>query len=55
MKSRNETSTRKCSDRTVWMVSFRRIGLNRVDIAGDLPRPAAAQRPLHVVQGEGPC
>jgi hypothetical protein len=39
MKSRNETSTRKCSDRAVWLLGFRLIGLNRVDIAGDMPRP----------------
>ena len=39
MKSRNQTSTRKCSERAVWMLSTVLIRLKRVDSAGDMPRP----------------
>jgi len=39
MKIRNHTSTRKCSDRAVWMLKIRLIPLKRVERAGDIPRP----------------
>ena len=39
MKTRNQTSTRKCSERAVWMLSSLLIRLKRVDSAGDMPRP----------------
>ena len=39
MNSRNQASTRKCSERAVWMLSTRLMRLNRVDSAGDMPRP----------------
>ncbi len=39
MKIRNQTSTRKCTDRAVWMLKTLLIRLNRVDSAGDIPRP----------------
>ena len=39
MKTRNQTSTRKCSDRAVWMLSTLLTRLNRVDSAGDMPEP----------------
>ena len=39
MKIRNQTSTRKCRDRAVWMLKIRLIRLKRVDSAGDMPRP----------------
>ena len=39
MKTRNQTSTRKCSDRAVWMLSTLLIRLKRVDSAGDMPSP----------------
>jgi hypothetical protein len=39
MKTRNQTSTRKCSERAVWMLNGLLIRLNRVDSAGDMPRP----------------
>ena len=39
MKNRNQTSTRKCRDRAVWMLSTRLIRLKRVDSAGDMPSP----------------
>ena len=39
MNNRNQTSTRKCSDRAVWMLSTVLIRLNRVDSAGDMPSP----------------
>ena len=39
MKNRNQTSTRKCSDRAVWMLSTWLIRLKRVDSAGDMPEP----------------
>ena len=39
MKTRNQTSTRKCRDRAVWMLSTRLIRLKRVDSAGDMPSP----------------
>lgn len=45
MKNRNETSTRKCSDQAVWMLSFRLIDLNRVDVAVDMPRPVMSASP----------
>ncbi len=31
--------TRKCGERAVWMLSTELIRLNRVDSAGDIPRP----------------
>ena len=39
MKTRNQTSTRKCSERAVWMLNSLLIRLKRVDSAGDMPRP----------------
>ena len=39
MKNRNQTRTRKCSDRATWMDSTRLTGLIRVDSAGDMPSP----------------
>ena len=39
MKTRNQTSTRKCSERAVWMLNTLLIRLKRVDSAGDMPRP----------------
>ncbi len=39
MKSKNQTSTRKCSERAVWMLSILLIRLKRVDSAGDMPSP----------------
>ncbi len=39
MNTRNQTSTRKCSERAVWMLSTLLIRLNRVDSAGDMPSP----------------
>ena len=39
MKNRNQTNTRKCSERAVWMLSTELIRLNRVDSAGDMPSP----------------
>ena len=39
MKNKNQTSTRKCRDRAVWMLSARLIRLKRVDSAGDMPSP----------------
>ena len=39
MNSRNHTSTRKCSDRAVWMLNTLLTRLNRVDSAGDMPSP----------------
>ena len=39
MKNRNQTSTRKCSERAVWMLSTLLIRLKRVDSAGDMPSP----------------
>ena len=39
MKTRNQTSTRKCSERAVWMLKTVLIRLKRVDSAGDIPRP----------------
>ena len=39
MKTRNQTSTRKCSERAVWMLKTVLIRLKRVDSAGDMPRP----------------
>ena len=37
MKIRNQTSTRKCSERAVWMLKTLLIRLKRVDSAGDMP------------------
>ena len=39
MNTRNQHSTRKCSDRATWMLSGLLIRLNRVESAGDIPRP----------------
>ena len=39
MKTRNQTSTRKCSERAVWMLKIVLTRLKRVDSAGDMPRP----------------
>jgi len=39
MNSRNQTSTRKCSERAVWMLNTVLIRRYRVDNAGDIPRP----------------
>ena len=39
MKTRNQTSTRKCSERAVWMLRTLLTRLKRVDSAGDIPRP----------------
>ena len=39
MKNRNQTSTRKCSERAVWMLSNLLIRLKRVESAGDMPSP----------------
>ena len=39
MNNRNQTSTRKCRERAVWMLSTLLIRLNRVDSAGDMPSP----------------
>ena len=39
MKIRNQTSTRKCRDRAVWMLKTLLIRLKRVDSAGDMPSP----------------
>ena len=39
MNTRNQTSTRKCSERAVWMLNILLIRLKRVDSAGDIPRP----------------
>ena len=39
MKTRNQTSTRKCSERAVWMLSTLLMRLKRVDSAGDMPSP----------------
>ena len=39
MKTRNQTSTRKCSERAVWMLNTVLIRLKRVDSAGDMPEP----------------
>ena len=39
MNTRNQHSTRKCSERAVWMLSSLLIRLKRVDSAGDIPRP----------------
>src|SRR6185312_13478267 len=39
MKNRNQHSTRKCSERAVWMLSNLLTRLNRVDSAGDMPSP----------------
>ena len=39
MNTRNQIITRKCSDRAVWMLSTRLMRVNRVDRAGDMPRP----------------
>jgi len=42
MKMRNQTNTKKCSDRAVWMLSTLLSRLNRVDNAGDIPSPASS-------------
>ena len=39
MKSRNQTITRKCSERAIWMLNTELIARNRVDSAGDIPSP----------------
>ena len=39
MKSRNQTSTRKCSERAAWMLSTLLMRRKRVDSAGDMPSP----------------
>jgi hypothetical protein len=42
MNARNQTSTRKCSERAVWMLNTLLIRLKRVDSAGDIPRPVSS-------------
>lgn len=39
MNSRNQQSTRKCTDRANWMLNTELIRRNRVDNAGDIPSP----------------
>ncbi len=39
MKNRNQHSTRKCSERAVWMLNNLLTRLNRVESAGDIPSP----------------
>ena len=39
MNIKNQTSTRKCSERAVWMLKIVLTRLNRVDSAGDMPSP----------------
>ena len=39
MKTRNQTSTRKCSERAAWMLSTLLTRRKRVDSAGDMPSP----------------
>ena len=39
MNIRNQTNTKKCTDRAVWMLSTELIRRNRVDSAGDMPSP----------------
>ena len=39
MKIRNQASTRKCSERAVWMLKIVLTRRKRVDRAGDMPRP----------------
>jgi hypothetical protein len=39
MNTRNQHSTRKWSDRATWMLSGLLILSNRVERAGDIPRP----------------
>jgi len=39
MKTRNQASTRKCSERAVWMLKILLIRLKRVESAGDMPSP----------------
>jgi hypothetical protein len=39
MKSRKQTSTRKCSERAVWMLNRLLIRRKRDDSAGDVPSP----------------
>jgi len=41
MNSTNHTSTRKCSDRAVWMLRTFEKRRKRVDSAGDIPRPVS--------------
>jgi len=41
MKTRNQTSTRKCSERAVWMLSTLLTRVKRVDKAGDMPSPVS--------------
>ena len=42
MNTRNQTSTRKCSDRAVWMLSTLLTRLKRVESAGDMPSPVTS-------------
>src|SRR5664280_51767 len=56
MNSRNQTRTRKCSERAAWMLSTLLIRLNRVDNAGDIPmgglqQPAADRLLRHGLRG----
>jgi hypothetical protein len=39
MKTRNQQSTRKCSERAVWMLKIVLTRVKRADSAGDMPRP----------------
>ena len=39
MKTRNQASTRKCSERAVWMLKIVLTRLKRVERAGDIPSP----------------
>jgi hypothetical protein len=42
MKTRNQHSTRKCSERATWIDSTLLTRLNRVDKAGDMPSPVSS-------------
>ncbi len=39
MKAENYASTRKCSERAVWMLKIVLTRPKRVETAGDIPRP----------------
>ncbi len=42
MKNRNQHSTRKCIERAAWMLRTLLTRRNRVDSAGDMPRPVTS-------------
>ena len=44
MKPKNQTRTRKCRERAVWMLKIRLIRLKWVDRAGDMPSPVIRAR-----------